>query len=274
MTAAAKDITAEIQYLANDRDLAVYIASVAGGEVQSHEGNYIMQPVTVHDGRSKPRECSLDREGFLFVESASEVTDYYDDEVVQAVYYPEIIALVQKSTGAARVEIFDHTRRATSDAVRKQKIVREPANIIHNDYTAKSGIRRLEDHLDANPELDRSLLHRDFAIINVWRSIAGRIENYPLAMCDADSVEPADLVSVTRQAKDRMGEIQLAVHNDSHNWTYFPDMEEHEVLLFKTFDSRDDGRARFTIHTSFDDPSAPEDARVRESIEVRCFVFW
>ena len=136
MTAAAKDITAEIQYLANDRDLAVYIASVAGGEVQSHEGNYIMQPVTVHDGRSKPRECSLDREGFLFVESASEVTDYYDDEVVQAVYYPEIIALVQKSTGAARVEIFDHTRRATSDAVRKQKIVREPANIIHNDYTA------------------------------------------------------------------------------------------------------------------------------------------
>ena len=95
-----------------------------------------------------------------------------------------------------------------------------------------------------------------------------------LDVCDADSVDPADLVSVTRQAKDRMGEIQLAVHSEGHNWTYFPDMEEHEVLLFKTFDSREDGRARFTIHTSFDDPSAPEDARVRESIEVRCFVFW
>ena len=118
MTSAAKDITAEIQYLANDRDLAVYIASVAGGEVQSHEGNYVMQPVTVHDGRSKPRECSLDREGFLFVESVSEVTDYYDDDVIHTVYYPEIIELVKKSTGAARVEIFDHTRRATTDAVR------------------------------------------------------------------------------------------------------------------------------------------------------------
>jgi hypothetical protein len=51
-------------------------------------------------------------------------------------------------------------------------------------------------------------------------------------------------------------------------------MEEDEVILFKTFDSNEDGRARFTIHTAFDDPNSAADARVRESIEVRCFVFW
>jgi hypothetical protein len=36
----------------------------------------------------------------------------------------------------------------------------------------------------------------------------------------------------------------------------------------------DDGRARFTAHTSFDDPSSPPNAAPRESIEVRALVFW
>ena len=47
-----------------------------------------------------------------------------------------------------------------------------------------------------------------------------------------------------------------------------------EALLFKTFDSETDGRARFTIHTSFEDPNAPADAAPRESIETRCLVFY
>jgi hypothetical protein len=51
-------------------------------------------------------------------------------------------------------------------------------------------------------------------------------------------------------------------------------MQMDEALLFKTFDSETDGRARFTIHSSFDDPDAPADAPPRESIETRCLVFF
>ncbi len=47
-----------------------------------------------------------------------------------------------------------------------------------------------------------------------------------------------------------------------------------EALLFKTFDTETDGRARFTIHSSFDDPNAPQDAPPRESIETRCLLFF
>jgi len=36
----------------------------------------------------------------------------------------------------------------------------------------------------------------------------------------------------------------------------------------------DDGRARFTAHTSFEDPSSPPNAAPREGIEVRALVFW
>ena len=48
----------------------------------------------------------------------------------------------------------------------------------------------------------------------------------------------------------------------------------NEALLFKTFDSETDGRARFTVHSSFADPGAPVDAPPRESIETRCLLFF
>ena len=51
-------------------------------------------------------------------------------------------------------------------------------------------------------------------------------------------------------------------------------MTRDEVLLFKTFDSARDGRARRSIHTAFSNPLAPGDALPRESIESRMLVFY
>jgi len=59
-----------------------------------------------------------------------------------------------------------------------------------------------------------------------------------------------------------------------HRWYYFPDMARDEAMVFKVYDSADDGRARFTAHTAFDDPTAPRDAPPRESIESRTFAFF
>jgi hypothetical protein len=62
--------------------------------------------------------------------------------------------------------------------------------------------------------------------------------------------------------------------NDQHRWYYFPQMRADEALLIKTFDSATDGRARFSVHTAFEDPSAPADAAPRESIETRALLFF
>lgn len=51
-------------------------------------------------------------------------------------------------------------------------------------------------------------------------------------------------------------------------------MQTNEVFLFVGYDSRDDGRARFTPHCSFQDPTVPSDAPPRESLELRAYVFW
>ncbi|MFJ3368274.1 hypothetical protein [Pseudomonas sp. NPDC086251] len=51
-------------------------------------------------------------------------------------------------------------------------------------------------------------------------------------------------------------------------------MRRGEVLLIKGYDSRHDGRARFTPHTAFQDPLKPRGAPPRESIEVRTLAFF
>src|SRR5262245_39468744 len=173
-----------------------------------------------------------------------------------------------------RVEVFDHTRRAASLDVQKERRIREPASIVHNDYTARSGPQRLRDHLREYPAEAEALLRRRFAIVNVWRSIRGTVRTAPLPLCDASSLAPEDLVSVERQARDRIGEIQQAVYRPAHRWYYFPELRPDEALLIKTYDSATDGRARFTLHTSFDDPTSAADAEPRESLETRCFVFF
>jgi hypothetical protein len=51
-------------------------------------------------------------------------------------------------------------------------------------------------------------------------------------------------------------------------------MKRNEVLLLKCYDSATDGRARFTAHTAFDDPTSPRGAAARESIETRMLAFF
>jgi hypothetical protein len=51
-------------------------------------------------------------------------------------------------------------------------------------------------------------------------------------------------------------------------------MQRNEVILIKGYDALEDGRARFTAHTGFDDPTSLSNAAARESIEARMLVFF
>lgn len=267
-------IQTSVKYLKNDQSLAVYKASVAGGELVSHEGNYVEHTVLVENARDFVVEPELDREGFRLVEQSTQVTDFYDDTQLSS-YEAEIKSLLYQVIKASHIEIFDHTRRSSSASVRSERSIREASSVIHNDYSAASGHARLQDYINSAEHIqDNVLINRDFAIINVWRSANGTIANHPLAMCVATSVVDSDLVPVKREGKERMGELQLMLHAPTHRWCYFPQMTYQEALIFKTFDSRNDGRTRFTAHTSIADPNASVNSPPRESIETRCFVFF
>ena len=265
---------ANLKFLANLDEPLVYIPSKGGGDATDHVGNFTMQEVSIHDGRHDKSSSSLDVEGFQLVSQKTGVDDFYDDAQIESTFHAEVKTLLTKVTDARRIEIFDDTRRSASLDRQREKQIREPAEIVHNDYTARSGLKRLHDHFADKTKEINELSKRRFAIVNVWRSIAGPILDHPLVLCDATTVPPEDLVSVERRAKERTGELQVALHNPDHRWYYFPEMQMNEALMFKTFDSATDGRARFTIHSSFADLNAPANVAPRESIETRCLVFF
>jgi hypothetical protein len=229
------------------------------------------QAAAVRDGRSIANQLSLDRHGFALRRHASAVANFYDEDEVRAVYYPECERLLQEATGAARVVVFDHIVRCATRARSGEKGVKEPAKGAHNDYTLHSGPQRVRDFF---PDEAEALLNSRFAIINVWRPIRGPVQESPLAVCDAQSLRQDDFVTSDLIYPQRRGETYAVTFNPTHQWYYFPQMQADEALLLKCYDSAADGRACFTAHTAFDDPTSPPDAAPRESIETRAFVFF
>ena len=229
------------------------------------------QTVGIADARAIVGELSLDREGFLLRRAPTAVRDLYDDAEVKSLYYPEIERLVQAETGAEKVVIFDHTVRNTAIG-KPGRGVREPAINVHNDYTEKSGPQRVRDLLE--PAEAEARLQRRFIEVNVWRPIAGPVEAWPIALCDAQTLEMKDFVASERRFPDRIGEIYAVKYNPRHRWFYFPHMAREEVLFIKCFDSARDGRARLSAHSAFVDPETRADAPARESIEVRTLAFF
>jgi hypothetical protein len=227
--------------------------------------------VFIRNGRPQAADFSLDREGFALVDDDGIVPDFYDEAQVRAVYYRHVARLVRQQTGAVKVHVFDHNVRSAPRESRGEPGVRLPAKRVHNDYTAKSAPQRVRDLF---PREADALLKRRFAFVNVWRPIAGPVQESPLAVADAGSIAPHDWVPTDLIYKDRIGETYSVVYSDAHRWFYFPRMQTHEALLIKCYDSARDGRARFAAHTAFDDPTSPPDAAPRESIEARTVAFF
>jgi hypothetical protein len=222
----------------------------------------------VHDARPLIESLSLDVEGFLLKRCGTAVSNFYNPEQVRSFYYPEVEQTVKEATGAVRVVAFEHDVRCAPKARQGIGGARAPVKVVHDDYTQKSSPDRVRLYL---PEEATRLLQSRYEVINVWRPIHGPVQESPIAVCEAGSIRQEDVIPTEEGVKH---EVYLFNFNSRHRWFYFPQMESDEVLLFKCFDSLDDGRAHLTAHTAFDDPTTAPDARPRESIEVRTIAFF
>ena len=271
--------------------------------------------VPVHDAR--PAAFTLERNGFE--RRARPLRDptlpFLRHEPVVGQYYPECVELVREATGAAHVFAFDHNVRSAQGKQSRARIdggqeVQPPAHVVHGDYTLSGAPQRLRDLASpprANDTLRPFLPQGEsliplalatrvlasssrFAIINVWRNIADTpVAVHPLAMCDAQTVDPADLVVFEIHYADRIGENYFARHAARHRWYFYPALTRDEIILIKQWDSagslaRTEGArpdastpeapCTFSFHSAFKDPETPADAPDRWSIEVRCMAIY
>jgi hypothetical protein len=261
--------------------------------------------------------CSVAANGFELLERPLGKTDldFLKHEDVVRRYYDQCSEIVRDATGASQVYAFDHNVRSAQGKQSRERItggqqVQAPAHVVHGDYTLTSAPQRLRelalppsanDTLRPFLEAGRSLVDQRsvdralepqgrFAIINVWRNITDDpVATHPLALCDAQTVHPEDLVVFEIHYSDRVGENYFAKHAPRHRWYCYPALTRDEALLIKQWDSagslaRSEGKqtdasqpeapCTFSFHSAFVDPGAPPDAPDRWSIEVRCAVVY
>jgi hypothetical protein len=270
---AATDVEAVLNYTRNNGVRPVNYTFDPPPGVQRSSGEIDARTVTIHDAR-KVRGLTLDVSGFEMISHRGTQRDwasFQNIERVKAIDYPEVAAALKNRTGADKVVIFDHTLR-DSTAVPGRPEMREPVRRVHDDQTLDSAPRRVARHLEPSEAAWR--LRRRFAIVNFWRPVGGAVLQSPLAVCDARTIEPHDLLPSDLRYPDWTGETYSIAFSPRHRWYWYPRQTPSEATLLKIYDSATDGTARLTAHTAFDDPTSAPHAPPRRSIEIRSILFW
>jgi hypothetical protein len=233
--------------------------------------------VVIRNARPFQDELSLDRNGFTIVRHPTALRNVRDAEEVRRIYRPELERALLAVTGAARVLIQPSgvVRLAQRSPDFGAPGTTYPAPQVHSDYSPRSGPAVVQSLLA--PEEAQVRLARRFAIYSLWRAFSEPPQDVPLALCDAQSVSPSDVVlsDVVIGPPDReiVFEGSNFRYNPRHRWVYFRDMHRDELLVIKTYDS-DDRRAWRVPHTGFVDPTAPADAPPRVSMDIRGVAFF
>lgn len=297
------------------RNGLVYMQRDAAGDDSTWVGaNLVDYSLEVANARELPSGASksLAKNGFELLHQPIESLgiDFFDSNSLLRSYYPDCERIIQEVTGAKVVKAFDHNVRSAQGKESKRKLqngqnIQGPVHVVHGDYTLTSAADRLRQLCSppktndtyanilepGNSLLDEKMVLKAmregrFAIINLWRNIVeDPVEVNPLALCDAATVDPEDLVVFEIRYADRIGENYFAKHSDKHRWWYFPKMTRDEALLIKQWDSEggvarssgavpDFDSSTFSFHTAFEDPTTPDAAPDRWSIEVRCAVIY
>ncbi|CCF33818.1 hypothetical protein CH063_05929 [Colletotrichum higginsianum] len=227
--------------------------------------------VTVHDVSGREEHFTLERHGFQWFHHASSFKDFDDERLIKEVYYPETEELLRDLLGVKRVIAANHMVRRGDRVDHPAK----PCHKVHFDSSISYAHQLLHDFFPG--EADELMKHR-VVMVNAWRPLAPVLRD-PLCIGEAHSVPPEDEVTISiRHSTDETipkMETNEVRYGEGHKWFYKSGMTPDDVLVFKTFDSKTDGRARRVAHSAFQEtPSAADGLPGRQSIELRAFVFY
>ncbi|PQA86990.1 hypothetical protein CW354_15895 [Marinicaulis flavus] len=227
--------------------------------------------VPIIDGRADPP--SLDREGFALVSHRSTISDFRAPEA-QEIYKSEVEAFISELTGADAVVINSPGifRFGEKSGESGQHNNSRPARFIHVDVNDETADGFSKTSVPPDAKIKRAVHY------NIWRAVTPPPQDVPLALCDARSVAPEDLIEADavfdQEGQPDWSFAGLVVGaSPRHRWVWFPDMSIDEAIIFVTNDSAP-GRPHCVPHSAFDNPLCPADAVPRASIEMRAIAYW
>ncbi|OCL06614.1 methyltransferase [Glonium stellatum] len=258
-----------------------FVRGITDEEYKPTNFNNLEYSVQIADARPQKDEFQLDTHGFAFhgddtlPEDVLRAIRSKDNNFVADEYYPIVERLITQKTGATRVVIFDHTYRKKDPALNLKENPNgreQPATVVHVDQSSIGAIRRVHRYTGDEAE---KLLQGRVQLINVWRPINGAVEDWPLAVMDYRSLKQSEIhpTNIFKQRYELQGQTVSINHSNNHKWYYLDSQGTNEVTLIKIWDNK--GKvAQLCPHCAFPHPQATADSLPRESIEVRCLVFY
>lgn len=227
-----------------------------GNQPATRIGTYEEVSVPLLDARSAEPPPSIWEEGFCLINFGPS-GDPTSSPKHLAQFLSDVRAAVMAHLQAADVALIDNTVRCSAPSGTSRGIVTH----VHNDYTPRSAVSHAVRLFGSVAETMRVVQ------VNAWIPLVARVQDAPLAIMDGQSAAASDLVCCEIRYPDRIGEIQEIHYNPNQRWFWYPDMQWHEMLLFKGFDSA--SRVTSVPHSAFRNELAPIDAPPRKSVEVR-----
>ncbi|KAF8852499.1 hypothetical protein BDZ45DRAFT_678294 [Acephala macrosclerotiorum] len=264
------------------QDEKPYYCSVPLDPSQEHLRTNIVtesHQVSLIDLRQFKQSLDLETNGFQFLDCPRELQLELNESNV-SFYLEGVAALVKSHLRAQYCFCYDHRFRKSGQPEQDPGIGSgtlstpdEPAISTHADHTFEGGLRRIQRHIPKGYEPGVTSGKWRMRIINVWKPLFQQVEDYPLAFCDPFSVDRAiDFVATDRVMSSYVGEVYLMKYHAKQRWYWLTQQTPCEMSVFTSFDSDKKNSASFVPHASFKDPSAPENAPARQSIEARYIV--
>ncbi|CAO1597474.1 hypothetical protein XANCAGTX0491_001282 [Xanthoria calcicola] len=251
--------------------------------------NIVKKTVTdipLHDIRKLPKPPCFDGNGIevRLLQTQLSYSDFFSDEKIKTTFFSELREDLARLLGTSNIQIFEYkvciahlslrrserqlaTRIGPSTQPNIPSVRWKQPRMGSTNFNLEESKKMVYYHNGSDAD---DLVKQRFQCVNIWKPLRGPVRDWPLALCDARTIDPArDLVTGDVVYQDHAEENYQVCYNPRQRWLYLSDQMPHEMLVFRTADSWEDRVGPGVPHCAFPYPTKVMDEQPRESIEVR-----
>lgn len=188
------------------------------------------------DLRGRETALSYDEAGFVVHRMHSKMSygDFDDEKLIRNVYFKELEDHVRGWLGAEHVKFFRfgirkrHAQFPTSTG--KEYDFAQPTTIAHVDATSASTVEEMTRQFGHDAE---EFMARRYQWINVWKPLRGPVNDWPLCLCDASTVQQSSCDTTDMVYPEYFTENISLRHNEQQRWYFLSDHRADEIIIFK-----------------------------------------